>query len=149
MKKISKRDYIVSAGIVPVRIVNEEPLFLMLRARTFWDFPKGRKEKGESDLETAVRETMEEASIPPDRITFPWGKDCIETEPYRKKKDKVGRYFVGLTDFTDIDLPVNPELGRAEHEEFKWVTYEEAKEMTNTRIGSVVDWAYRKITSTE
>jgi len=147
MKRISKRDYIVSAGIVPVRIVDGEPLFLMLRAWTFWDFPKGRKEEGESDLETAVRETMEEASIPSDRIKFPWGKDYIETEPYRKKKDKVGRYFVGLTDFKDIHMPVSPELGRPEHEEYKWVTYEEAKEMTNDRIGAVLDWAYRKITS--
>lgn len=147
MKKISKRDYIVSAGIVPVRIVDGEPLFLMLRAWTFWDFPKGRKEEGESDLETALRETMEEASIPSEAIEFPWGKECFETEPYRKRKDKVGRYFVGKTDFTDIDMPVNPELGKPEHQEYRWVSYDEAQSMTNDRIGSVLKWAYNKIKS--
>ncbi|KKM06953.1 hypothetical protein LCGC14_1738790 [marine sediment metagenome] len=39
---------IVSAGIVPVRFVNDEPLFLLLRSfGSFWDHPKGRVEDGE------------------------------------------------------------------------------------------------------
>lgn len=147
MKKLSKRDMLVSCGIVPVKLVDGEPLFLLLRSRWFWDFPKGRKEGEETDLETALRETLEESAIPESELKFSWGRDYYETEPYRKKKDKVGRYFVAETYFEGIDLPVNPELGRPEHDAWKWVTYDEAVEMTNERIGKVLDWAYQKITN--
>lgn len=145
MEKMSKRDYLISAGIVPVRIVDNEPLFLMLRAYTLWDFPKGKVEKGETDLEAALRETKEEAAIPSDELKFTWGKEYFETEPYRKKKDKVVRYFVAQTEFTDVDLPHNAELGKPEHQEYRWVTYDEAKELVNKRIDSVLEWAYSKI----
>lgn len=143
--KISKRDCIVSCGIVPVRFEDDEPLFLMLKSRWFWDFPKGRKEAGESDLETAMRETLEESAIHPDSLEFRWGRDYHETEPYRKKKDKIGRYFVALTTQYNVYCPVNPELGRPEHDEYRWMTYDEAKEATNDRIGKVLEWAYSKV----
>lgn len=143
--KISKRDYVISCGIVPVRFEHGKPLFLLLRSRNFWDFPKGRKEEGETDIETAKRETMEEADIKPENLSFKWGKDYIETEPYRKKKDKIGRYFVAETFQSQVSLLVNPELGRPEHEAYKWMTYDEAKKALNERLGKVLDWANDKI----
>lgn len=148
MNKISKRlgfNKIVSAGIVVVRMVDDEPLFLLLRSWNFWDSPKGRVEPGESDLEAAIRETGEEASIPKDKLDFKWGTQYHETEPYRKKKDKIGRYFVALTAQEEIELPINEELGKPEHEEYRWVTYDKAQEMTNARIGGVLKWANDKV----
>lgn len=144
MKKISKRELVNAAGIVPVRIVDGQPLFLMLRAWTFWDFPKGRPEERETKLETALRETQEEASIPSDALEFVWGKKGYTTEPF-KKGTKVTTYFVARTEQEEITLPVSPELGKPEHNEYRWVTYEEGKELTNERIGKVLDWAYELI----
>ena len=137
-----------AAGIVPVRIVDGQPSFLMLRVWTFWDFPKGRLEPGETKLEAAIRETQEEASIPEDALEFVWGKQGHTTEPF-KKGTKVTTYFVARTDFEDIFLPVNPELGKPEHNDFKWVSYEEGKEITNERIGGVLDWAYGLVTGSK
>jgi 8-oxo-dGTP pyrophosphatase MutT (NUDIX family) len=143
--QISKRDLVVSCGIVPVRFSDGEPLFLMLRARNFWDFPKGHKEAGEENIDTAIREILEETTITSDNLDFKWGKDFIETEPFRKKKDKVGRYFIAETSQTDLSLPVNPERGKPEHDEFRWVTYEDGLKLTNDRIGKVLTWAHNKI----
>ena len=69
---------IVSAGIVPVRFVNDEPLFLLLRSfGSFWDHPKGRVEDGEELLDAAMREILEETSITKDELNFRWGQKVI------------------------------------------------------------------------
>ena len=135
----------VSCGVVPVRIEDGTPKYLLMRSRWFWDFPKGRKEEGESDLETAVRETLEESAIPKEELDFRWGTEYWETEPYLKKKNKVGRYFVAYTEFDGVDTPVNPELGHPEHDDFGWFTYEEASEKLNDRMQKVLDWAHKKV----
>jgi len=135
----------ISAGIVPVRKTNNGYLFLLLRAWNFWDFPKGRVESGEETINTAIRETEEEASIPANRLDFKWGKDSYTTEPYLKKKNKVGVYFLAETDKEDIVLPYSEEIGKPEHEEYRWVTYDDAQNLTNERIGAVLKWAYNKM----
>lgn len=137
---------IVSAGIVPVRKSGNEYLFLLMRAWNFWDFPKGRVEPDESDFVAALREVEEEASLTPRDLDFKWGRESYTTEPFNGKQGrKVGRYFLAETDKEEIILPVNPELGKPEHEEYRWVTYEEGQKMTNYRIGGVLKWAYQKI----
>lgn len=134
---------IISCGVVPVRLVDDEPLYLMLRVYTQWDFPRGRKEPGESDLETAIRETEEETTIKPSNLFFDWGTDYYETDPYKTRQGrKIIRYFVGRCQQKEISLPVNPELGKPEHNEFSWKTYDEAKEVANERVGKVLDWAH-------
>lgn len=145
MSKLSKRDMVISAGIVPVRVVDGTPLFLLLRSYNFWDFPKGRVEEGESELEAALRETSEEATISEDALEFVWGKSSHTTEPY-KRNSKVGTYFVARTEQEKVEMPVNPELGKPEHEEYRWLTYEEARRLTNVRIGKVLDWANELVT---
>lgn len=134
---------IISCGVIPVRIENDEPLYLLLRVHTQWDFPRGRKEPGESDLETAVRETQEETSIEPANLFFDWATYHYETEPYKTRQGlKVVRYFVGWCQQKDIHLPVNPELGKPEHNEFRWCSYDEAKSLANERVVKVLDWAH-------
>jgi tRNA nucleotidyltransferase (CCA-adding enzyme) len=46
-------------------IINEKKEFLLIRHKNgeHWDFPKGHKEEGESDRETAVREVLEETGL--------------------------------------------------------------------------------------
>ena len=141
----SKQITDASAGIVPVRKVNKVYLFLMLRSYSFWDFPKGMIEEGELPLSAAIREAQEEASLDPGLLRFNWGKDCHVTDPYRKHKDKIAIYFLAETDQTHIILPYSEEIGKPEHDEYRWMTYIEAKKLANERIGKVLDWAQRKI----
>ncbi len=44
--------------------------FLLMKHRDRWDLPKGHAESGESPIETALRETMEETGIDTDRISL-------------------------------------------------------------------------------
>lgn len=143
-QKISSRDLIRSAGIVIVRKVDNQYLFLLLRSYNFWDSAKGRQEPGEDILMTAVRETFEETTITAAELDFKWGYDSYTTEPY-KKGTKTGTYFLAETIRKTIELPISPELGKPEHEEYRWLNYDEAKKKTNKRIGKVLDWAQNKI----
>lgn len=115
----------------------EDTLFLLLRAYEYWDFPKGMVESGEAPLEGATREVEEETTITD--LTFHWGKRYIETGPYNQ--GKVARYYIAETRQIQVDLPINPEIGRPEHEEFKWVTFDEAKKMVTPRVAKVLRWA--------
>jgi len=135
-----------SAGVVVIRFENKQPLFLLLRSWNFWDFPKGRVENNEDALETAIRETFEEASIEADELNFRWGTESYTTSPYKGHQGrKVGEYFIAETNREVLSLPVNPELGKPEHEEYKWVTYNEGQQLTNYRIGGVLKWAHKKV----
>jgi bis(5'-nucleosidyl)-tetraphosphatase len=40
-----------------------------------------------------------------------------------------------------VSLPVNPELGRAEHSEFRWVDYDTAVQLVSPRVRPVLKWA--------
>ncbi len=52
-------------GAIPFVIREKEPLVLMITSRTHerWIFPKGAKEKGETEADAAAREAHEEAGI--------------------------------------------------------------------------------------
>ncbi len=56
-----------AAGVLVLR-VSTRIEFLLMRHNHRWDLPKGRAEKGETILETALRETHEETGIPPDAL---------------------------------------------------------------------------------
>jgi len=127
----------LSCGVVIVRKGKDEHLFLLLRAFSHWDFPKGMQEVGESALETAVREVKEESGIT--ELNFKWTNRCIDTGPYGK--GKIARYFLAETLETEVSLLVNPELGHPEHEEYRWAAYDQAKKMVTPRVRSVLEWA--------
>lgn len=110
---------------------------LVLRAWRHWDFPKGRIEAGETPLEAAVRESLEEAGL--DDLTFPWGEVYCDTTPYAG--GKVARYFLGETRRERIVLPVNPTLGRPEHHEGRWLALRAARALLVPRLQAVIDWA--------
>jgi len=133
-----------SAGIVVVRKVEDQYLFLLLRSYNHWDHAKGRQELGETLLETAIREIEEETTIIKDELSFNWGYDSYTTEPYLKGK-KTGTYFVAETAREVIDLPYSDEIGKSEHEQYGWFTFEQAMKLANERIGKVVKWANKKI----
>jgi 8-oxo-dGTP pyrophosphatase MutT (NUDIX family) len=127
----------LSAGVVVVRQSAEGWRFLLLRAFTHWDFPKGMVEAGEEPLAAAIREVREESAITD--LEFAWGEVCTQTGPY--SHGKTARYHVARTGTIDVMLPINPDLGRAEHSEFRWVDYDEAMQLVSPRVRPVVKWA--------
>jgi 8-oxo-dGTP pyrophosphatase MutT (NUDIX family) len=127
----------LSAGVVVARPSEDGWRFLLLRAFNHWDFPKGMVEPGEEPLAAAVREVREESLI--DDLVFEWGETSTQTGPY--SRGKVARYFIASTKTLEVTLPVNPELGRPEHSEFRWVDFDEAMALVSPRVRPVLRWA--------
>lgn len=127
----------LSAGVVVVRRSATGWLFLMLRAYRNWDFPKGGVEAGEEPLAAARREVREETLI--EDLEFNWGEVYLETGPYGKRK--IARYYLAATRTERIVLPVSPELGRPEHDEWRWVARDEARCLASARLQPIVQWA--------
>ena len=130
-----------AAGVVVFRRTGAGIYLLLLRAYNNWDFPKGLVEAGEDQLSTAKRELKEETGLA--GVDFPFGEEHKETLPY--SGNKIARYYLGETEEVEIELPVSKELGRPEHHEYRWVTYEQAEELLPPRLGIVLEWAKRTI----
>ena len=131
----------LSAGVVVVRKTPEHWRYLLLRAYNHWDFPKGMVEPNEAPLAAAVREVKEESYIAD--LEFAWGEDFIETAPY--SRGKVARYYLAQTRTEEVTLPVIAELGRAEHNEYRWVDYKTSQRLVSARVAPILDWAARRL----
>lgn len=127
----------LSCGAVLARHTDEGWRTLLLRAFRNWDFPKGIREPGESALEAAQREVGEETGI--HEISFDWGESYIETGPYNR--GKIARYYLARTSQQEVEMAIVPELGRAEHHEYRWVSFDEAFDLSSPRVRNVVTWA--------
>lgn len=129
--------YLLSAGFVVVRRGPPQWLFLMLRAYRNWDFPKGVVEPGEDPLAAARREVREETLIAD--LALNWGEVYRETGPYGRRK--ISRYYLAETRTAAVTLPVSPELGRPEHDEWRWVDCGTALSLASARLQPVIRWA--------
>lgn len=132
----------LSAGVIIAHVIGHSPKYLVLRVRDYWDFPKGLVEAGESPLQAAIREVEEETTL--NGLQFHWGRDYRETEPYRS--GKIARYYVAASDDLRVELPVSEELGHPEHDEYRWLTYDEARVLLHDRVKEIFDWAHDLVT---
>jgi 8-oxo-dGTP pyrophosphatase MutT (NUDIX family) len=132
-----------AAGAVVFRRSDRGVRLLVLRAYKNWDFPKGLIEPGEDALAAARREVLEETGLAD--LAYPFGDEFKETLPYAG--NKVARYYLAETDAEKIELPVSPELGRPEHHEYRWISFDEAEGLLPPRLAVVLEWAKKTITS--
>ena len=128
---------VLSAGVIPLRRVAGGWRILVLRAYKNWDFPKGRVEPGEEPLDAAKREATEETGLT--QFDFLFGDIYRETLPYAG--GKVARYYIAETSEDIVRLPISHALGRPEHHEYRWVTFDEAEDLLPPRLALVLDWA--------
>ena len=131
-----------AAGAVVFRRSERGIRLLLLRAYQNWDFPKGLLEPGESELDAAKREVEEETGLR--ALEYPFGDEHKETLPY--SGNKVARYYLAETDADKIELPVSPELGRPEHHEYRWVSFDEAEDLLPPRLAIILEWVKKTLT---
>lgn len=127
----------LSCGIVLGRPADDGWYTLMLRAWRIWDFPKGMCEPGETPLQAARREVAEETGIR--ELTMQWGDTAINTGPYNR--GKTARYYLARTSEETVEMGISPLTGRPEHHEYRWMTFDEAYDISSPRVRSVVVWA--------
>ena len=109
-----------SAGAVVFREGGDRRMYLLLQNAGRWDFPKGGVEKGESELQTVVREVKEETGLQAIRIV-PGFRKVIEYF-YRRDGKNVHKqvvYLLASTDEEKVKLSF-------EHQGFGWFSYAEA-----------------------
>jgi len=133
-----KKQKTLSAGVIVVRREKGDWRYLLLRSYNYWDFSKGIVEAGEEPHEAACREVAEETGV--QDLVFAWGHEFRETVPYGP--GKVARYYVAETRQATITLPINKELGRPEHHEYRWLSYEEVRKLLAPRVQPILDWAH-------
>jgi len=131
----------LSAGVIVTRTQVCKIRYLLLRAYGYWDFPKGIVEPGEDPLDTAIREVAEETALT--GLRFRWGHDYRETRPYGRRK--VARYYIAESPEGNVSLPVSPELGHPEHDEFRWLEYRQARKLVAPRVQPILDWAHKRV----
>ena len=123
-----------SCGIVVVKKFGEvwRPLALVVGRK--FDIPKGKMEKGENSLETAIRETEEESGL--SELNFLWGNDSFSFSNLT--------VYVASTTQEPIIRP-NPETGRREHDFSRWMDWDDMISRSSPKIANSLRWARRKI----
>lgn len=97
-------------------------MYLLLQNGGRWDFPKGGVEKGESELQTVVREVEEETGLKDLKI-IPGFRKVIEYF-YRRERKNVHKQVVYLLAKTQDDkVKIS-----FEHQGFGWFPFREALE---------------------
>jgi bis(5'-nucleosidyl)-tetraphosphatase len=109
-----------SAGAVVYRDTSRGRVYLLLQNAGRWDFPKGGMEKGESELQTVLREVEEETGLNDIRIV-PGFRKVIEYF-YRRDGKNVHKQVVYLLAST-----ANERVKISfEHQGYGWFPYHEA-----------------------
>lgn len=115
-----------SCGAIVFRIEQDRPVYLLLFGPTYWGFVKGLVEKGESEEETALREAEEETGMKvkllsgfKERINYNYKFDG---EPIKKEVI----FFIAEAPSAEVKLS-------QEHEDFKWLKFEEAFRLVKYR----------------
>ncbi|MEP7291997.1 MAG: NUDIX domain-containing protein [Chloroflexota bacterium] len=109
---------VTSAGILLFRAAPEKS-FLLLKTKKRWDVPKGHVERGETEIEGALRELREETGITPEQVTL---DESFRFETNLNfKAAYLGGRFIDKTYVVFLGyLSVNLDIILTEHDSYQW-----------------------------
>lgn len=110
-----KRSYLVIRSARKTSVVSQKKTI-----REFWDFPKGRLETGESGIDAARREAVEEVGISDFEI-IPEFKETIRYFTRREDKSILKFVAIFLAEVKNDKVKLS-----WEHDKYEWLSYEEA-----------------------
>ncbi|KAL4227785.1 nudix (nucleoside diphosphate linked moiety X)-type motif 2 [Mactra antiquata] len=116
----------VATGFILFRRLSKEVQYLMLQAsygEFHWSPPKGHVEPGETEIQTAFRETEEETGIPKDEIIY---HEKFSAELRYNVNGKPKRVVYWLGELKDPKFTVKLS---DEHKDFKWLSFKDAWEI--------------------
>jgi len=134
---------IQSAGVAIVDLKTgdptSEPHILCVRAYANWDFPKGQLEEDESHVQAAVREVQEEVSLLHGSDYILTGGSAGSVTYGTGARKKTATYYIGLAmpSISEPFLPVNPEIGKPENDEWRWVPLSALGDFMPGRLTSI------------
>jgi bis(5'-nucleosidyl)-tetraphosphatase len=116
-----------ASGLIIFRRISNNPVEYLLLQTSYgshhWTPPKGHTEPGESDEETAFRETEEEAGINSCSLNFKKDFKVVLEYPVKGALKKVIYWLAELTD-PDCKVKLSDE-----HQHFEWATLTRACEL--------------------
>ena len=131
---------IQSAGVIVIDKTGNEPTVLCVRAYANWDFPKGQLDEGETHIEAAVRELEEETTLTLSDIRLN-GLSAPSITYGSGDRKKTATYFLAdRISSKDPFLPVSPELGKPENDEYRWVKASQLQTLMTKRLSPVVSY---------
>lgn len=122
-----------AGGIVIKNISHDDKLVLFIKRLGYWDFPKGKIEKGEEPAQAAIREVKEETSIDKLEIT----KQLPSTWHIYEYKDE---WVLKKTFWYEMVSSSNKNLNPQTEEDIEiaeWRNYHEAEELLNQSYRSL------------
>ncbi len=123
-----------SVGAVVFRVQNDVRQYLLIKYRNgHWEFPRGKMENGESEIDTMRREIMEEVGIidlhviPSFRRSIRFFYTAQGREREERKMDKNCIFVQKKAVFYLASVSPNDEIGLShEHVDFVWLSFQEA-----------------------
>ena len=123
-----------AAGVVVLKVIDDEPKVLVLRTSKNYDLPKGRIKQGEDPFECAIRETQEETGI--SDLDFFAGKKSIIIS--------LCQMYCAKTN-SDVTIHKNPNTNKQEHIGYEWMLPETAIRVLPNYLSKAVKWAMEHI----
>jgi len=132
-----------SCGAIIFRYIKGEVEFLLVKQKSMnWGFAKGHVEKGETEIETALREVKEETNLDVDIL--PYFKEQVYFFMRKTKKQVI--FFLAKVKPDSANM----KLQETEILDATWATYQESKQLlkfTNTK--QMLEKAYIHILKNE
>jgi 8-oxo-dGTP pyrophosphatase MutT (NUDIX family) len=125
-----------SCGVLVVRL-RPEPAFLLLKHGPCWDLPKGQRAEGETEIEYALRELVEETGLKPAEMQLVEGfrHESVYHPIYRRfnneRVEKTVTLFLAW-------LPDDRPLALTEHDGFEWLPWPPDRSFENSTIDGVL-----------
>ncbi len=102
-------------------VINDNKVLVIRQKQGFWGFPKGHIEEGESEIQTAIRETKEETNL--DVVIEDETRFCLNYIIEDKQINKYVVYFIAKAINNDVKLQIE------EIDDIAWVDIEKIEDI--------------------